>query len=107
MVFFINGNLWKLKFVKSSSKNLIRSDGTRTFGVTDNNVKIVFMADNMSEHMEDKVLCHELTHVHAMEYDYYMPIEVEEIVADFMSLYGRSIIYLADELMNYIIGRAA
>lgn len=101
----VNNHEWKLEFVRPSSENLLRSDGSWTFGVTDNAVKTVFILKGMKDYMTDKVLCHELTHVHAFEYDYYMPIEVEEIVADFMSLYGRSVIYLADDLMRSVLRR--
>lgn len=107
MTFKINNHIWRIEFVKSSNKNLLRSDGSWTFGVTDNNVKTVFLFKGMSDYMTDKVLVHELTHVHAMEYDYYMPIEIEEIVCDFLSLYGRSVIYMADELMGNILRRVA
>ncbi len=107
MFFKIGSSTWRLKFVKPSSRNLLRSDGTWTFGVTDNNVKTVFLLENMSDYMTDKVLMHELCHTHAIEYDYYMPIEVEEIVCDFMSLYGRSVVYMADDIMSNILRRIA
>lgn len=103
MLFTVNGSIWHLKFVKAKDKNLRRSDGSLTFGTTDVNVKTVFIFDGMSEYMTDKVIVHELTHVHAIEYDYYIPIGVEEIVCDFLSLYGRSVIYMADEIMGTIM----
>lgn len=105
MFFTVNKSKWKIEFVNPSSRHLQRSNGTWTLGVTDNNAKTVFISDNLSDAMIDKVLCHELCHVHAMEYDYYMPIEIEEIVADFMSLYGRNIIYLADDIMSNLYRR--
>lgn len=107
MNFTVNNHKWKLEFVRPSSENLLRSDGSWTFGVTDNSVKTVFILKGMNNYMTDKVICHELTHVHALEYDYYIPIEVEEIVADFMSLYGRSVVYLTDEIIGKIIRRIA
>ena len=107
MIFQVNNHIWRLKFVKPSSRNLLRSDGSWTFGVTDNNVKTVFLLENMPDYMTDKVLMHELCHTHAIEYNYYMPIEVEEIVCDFMSLYGRSVVYMADEIMGNILRRIA
>lgn len=107
MNFKVNNHKWRLEFVRPSSENLLRSDGSWTFGVTDNSVKTVFVLKGMSDYMTDKVICHELTHVHAFEYDYYMPIEVEEIVADFMSLYGRGVVYLTDEIMGKIMRRIA
>lgn len=107
MNFMVNGHIWILRFVRPSNENLKRSDGSYTFGVTDNNVKTVFIIDNASEYMTDKILLHELSHVHAMEYDYSIPIEVEEIVCDFLSLYGRSVVYMADDLMNKIMRRVS
>lgn len=103
----VNGNRWKIEFVRPSSENLRRSDGSYTFGVTDNNLKTVFIIDNASDYMTDKILLHELSHVHAMEYVYSIPIEVEEIVCDFLSLYGRSVVYMADDIMSKIIRRIA
>lgn len=107
MNFIVNSNVWQLEFVRPSSENLRRSDGSYTFGVTDNSVKKVFLMRNMSDYMTDKVLVHELAHVHALEYDYSIPLWVEEIVCDFLSLYGRSVIYLADSLMPKILRRIA
>lgn len=107
MTFIVNNNIWRLQFVRPSSENLRRSDGSYTFGVTDNNVKTVFIIDNASEYMTDKILLHELSHVHAMEYNYSIPIEVEEVVCDFLSLYGRSVVYMADEIMSKILLKIA
>lgn len=107
MVFTVNGNKWNLEFARPGSKDLQRSDGTYTFGTTDGGLKTVFIMSGMSDYMTDKVLVHELSHVHAIEYDYFIPIEVEEIVCDFMSLYGRSVIYMADDIMGKILGRIA
>ena len=107
MNFMVNNHIWRLQFVKGGSENLRRSDGSYTFGVTDNSVKTVFLMQNMSDYMADKVLVHELSHVHALEYDYSIPLWVEEIVCDFLSLYGRSVVYLADSLMPKILRRIA
>ena len=102
MRFIVNNQEWELEFVKPNSKELMRSDGSITIGMTDNNKKTVFINNKLKGRLKDKVLCHELTHVFAFEYDYEIPIEVEEIVADFMSLYGRDIIYLLDEIMEIL-----
>ena len=102
MKFVVNNQEWQLKFVNPNNRNLMRSDGSITIGMTDNNKKTVFINNKLKGQLQDKVLCHELTHVFAFEYDYDIPIEVEEIVADFMSLYGRDIIYLLDEIMEIL-----
>lgn len=107
MQFTVNGTTWTLQFVNPHSKHLLNSRNDYTLGVTDNNVKTVYIADNLSDYMTDKVLAHELTHVHAFEYNYYMPIEVEEIVADFLSLFGRNIFRLADDIMSNLLRSVA
>ena len=107
MQFTVNGTIWTLQFVNPRSMHLMTSTGIYTLGVTDNNVKTVFIANNLSEYMTDKVVAHELTHVHSMEYNYYMPIEVEEVVADFISLFGRDIVVLANDIMNNLLRSVA
>lgn len=102
MNFIVNNQEWRLLFVKPNSKELMRSDGSITLGMTDNNVKTVFVNNRLNDYMTDKVICHELTHVFAFEFDYYMDIETEEIVADFMSLYSRNIILLLDDLIKVL-----
>ena len=102
MKFTVNNQEWNLVFVKPNSRNLMRSDGSITIGMTDNNTKTVYINNKLNEYMKDKVICHELTHVFAFEFDYFMPMETEEIVADFMSLYGRDIVYLLDDLVGIL-----
>ena len=102
MTFKVNNHVWKIQYEKSNSPNLLRSDGTLTLAVCDNNVKTIYMNNKLKGYMFDKVLCHELTHVYAMEFDYFMDIETEETVADFMSLFGRDIIYLLDDLVKIL-----
>lgn len=102
MIFTVNNQEWQLKFVNPNSDELMRSDGSITLGMTDNNVKTVYINNKLNNYMTDKVLAHELTHVFAFEFDYFIPIETEEIVADFMSLYGRDIVYLLDDLVGIL-----
>lgn len=98
MRFRVNNQEWNLQFVNPNSKELMRSDGSITLGMTDNNVKSVFINNRLSDYMANKVLAHELVHVFAFSFDYSMPIEVEETVADFFSLFGRDMINLLDDL---------
>lgn len=107
MNFTVNNHTWRLQFVRPSSENLRRSDGSYTFGVTDNSVKTVFVMENMSDYMTDKVICHEMVHVSCFENDCTYDIQTEEIIADFLSLFGRKIIYLVDEIMGSLLRRIA
>lgn len=98
MRFSVNNQEWKLLFVNPGNNNLKRSDGSITIGMTDNNTRIVYINNRLSDYMTNKVLAHEICHVFAFSFDYSMPIEVEETVADFFSLFGRDMINLLDDL---------
>ena len=107
MNFTVNGHTWLLQFVRPSNENLKRSDGSWTIGVSDNNLKTVFIADNLSDYMLDRVVCHELVHVFSFENNCSYDIQTEEIIADFLSLFGRDIIYLADEIIGDVLRKIA
>lgn len=100
MKFTVNNQEWNLVFVKPNSSDLMRSNGSITIGMTDNNTKSVYINNRLNNYMTDKVLAHELCHVFCFSYDIYMPIEQEEYLADWISRYGRELVYLLDELMQ-------
>lgn len=107
MNFTVNGHEWLLQFVRPSNNHLLRSDLTRTIGVSDNNLKTVFVADNLSDYMIDRVICHELVHVFSFENNCSYDIQTEEVIAEFLSLFGRDIIYLADEILGNLLQKIA
>ena len=82
---------------------LRRSDNTITLGVTDNNDRTVYINDRLSYGMLDKVLCHELCHVFSFSYGLHIPIETEEMIADFLSTYGRDVIAVADDILKEVL----
>ena len=103
MKFTVNNNRWALQFANPNSEELRRSDNVYTLGVTDNNNKTVTIAYGMSDYMTNKVLCHELVHVYSFENNCNIDMKTEEIIADFMSLYGRDIIYIADSIISNVM----
>jgi hypothetical protein len=106
-MFVCNGKTWNLAFVDPYSHMLTRSNGSKTVGVTDNNTRTVYLSNLLRGKFLDKVLCHELVHVASFSYNCEIDIRTEEIIAEFFSLYGREIIYLADDLMKSILERRA
>ena len=102
MKFTVNNQEWELLFVNPNSKELMRSNGTITIGTTDNIKKKVFINNRLNDYLFDKCLAHELCHVYAFSFDYFMDIQTEEIVADFFSLFGRSMVYMLDDLINIL-----
>lgn len=106
-MFTINGIVWNMRFVKPNSPMLQRSDGTYTLGVTDGNMYTVYINNRLHGHMLDKVICHELTHCFSFAYNLDIPIETEEIIADFLATYGRDIFSVADDIFKMIRWRIA
>jgi hypothetical protein len=76
-------------------------------GACDNEAKIIYINEKLHGKMKDKVLCHEITHAYIFEYGCSMDVETEEIIADFISLYGRQIIYTVDDVLRNIFERYA
>lgn len=101
----INGIKWDIIEVGMSSY-LTRSDGSLTIGMTDGNSHTIYLYNKLNPYMKDKVLAHELVHAFMFSYDIHIDIEFEEYIADWVSRYGRDLIYLLDEFMQKIrVGR--
>lgn len=52
--------------------------------------------------MLDKVLAHELVHAFMFSYNIHIDIEEEEFIADWVSIYGRDLIYMLDRFMQNV-----
>ena len=100
MNFKINGINWNIVFVNNNSSKLMRSNGTITVGMTDWNDRCVYMSNKLHGDFFRKVLAHELCHCFCFSYGIVMPIEEEEYLADWISLYGTELVYLLDDLMQ-------
>ena len=99
-MFKINGIEWNIVFTSDYSDDLTRSDGSITVGVTDNDKKCIFLSKSLKGAFLRKVLAHEMVHCFCFSYDVYMPIEEEERLADWVSLYGTDLVYLLDDLLQ-------
>ena len=100
-MFKINGEDWKILLVSSNHPALIRSDGSTTIGVCDDNTKSIYIVETLNDHYFKKVLCHELTHACMFSYNIELCLEQEELLADLMATYGQEII----QITNLIFGR--
>lgn len=102
-MFKINDVEWKIVYVSPNSECLMRSDGSITLGVTDCNAHTVYLSNALSGTLLERVLSHELVHCASFSYSCHIPIDVEEIVADFLSLYGKEVVEIADSILNGVI----
>ena len=71
----INGEEWKVLFVSWNHPGLYRSDGSLTIGVCDDEVKTIFINDDLDSFMTKKVLCHEITHAAMFSYNVDLSLE--------------------------------
>lgn len=102
-MFKINNKTWEIVKISRQNPMLMRSDGSRTVGMTDRNTQTIYIANDLRGGFLDKVLCHELCHAFCLSYNIYMDIETEEIVADFLATYGREVFEIADRLLIEIM----
>lgn len=105
-MFEINGIKWKIDFVQPWNDVLMRSDGSKTVGVTDMVESTIYLSKSLKGAFLRRVMAHELCHAFCISYDIYMPIDDEERLADWISLYGTELVYLLDELMIVLKKRA-
>lgn len=103
MFITINNQRWEIKEVNPNNRHLFRSDNISVLGVTDNAEKTVYISNRLNKFMRTKVLTHEICHVFCFSYGIYLPLDVEETVADFVASYGRDIIEITDEIIRLII----
>ena len=54
--FVINGIRWHIEYVSIDNSKLIRSDGSRTVGMTDWNTCTVYLANKSKGRFKEKVL---------------------------------------------------
>lgn len=103
MYITVNGIDWKIKLVNCNSEFLRRSDGVITLGVTDCNVFTVYLCNELRSGLLYNVLCHEMCHVFVFSFGYYMSIEEEERLAQFIANFGRQIVNGTDYLIENLI----
>lgn len=99
-MFTINNIQWRVSYVHPLSAYLTRSDGTQTVGMCSSCDYTIYLSDMLEGAFLEKVLCHEMTHAFCMSYGLSIPIEREEWLCDFMSTYGKDIIYLLDNVLQ-------
>lgn len=101
----VNGIRWNIVEVNPYNANLVTNSGKYTLGMTDNNIKTVFISNILKGDLLYNVMCHELCHVYCFSYGIYMDIEDEEHLAQFISDYGKSIISDTDYLLDLLLHR--
>lgn len=103
-MFTINNIQWLIKLVPSFDPMLQRSDGTFTIGMCDNDLKIIFIDENLQGFLLRKVICHELTHAAMFSYGINLDVQQEEVLADLIATYGTEIISITNKIFKKLKG---
>ena len=99
-----NGDVWRVLLVSPNHPQLQREDGSWTIGACDNNIKTIYVSDNLDLFMQKKVLSHELTHAAMFSYNIDLSLEQEELLADLVATYGEEVIDATDSMFKKIKG---
>lgn len=108
--FYMNGDLWRVRFVSPSDNILIDRTGERTLAVSDYSTRIISIANNLYGELLSRVFIHELGHcvmfsygllpeLHRMVKKRYW-VEAEEWVCNFISDYGQLVIGTARDVLG-------
>ena len=95
-----NGEVWRVILVSPNDPMLLRLDGTWTIGACDDDLKTIYISENLDDFMIRKVLSHELTHAAMFSYNVELTLDQEELFADLIATYGREIICKTNLFFN-------
>ena len=98
----INDINWSIKFVRPNHFTLQRNDGSFSVGCCNNDTKTIYLNNNLKGVFLKKVLAHEITHAAMFSYNIYLPLDLEEYVADIIATYGEDIIILTNLIFKEI-----
>lgn len=97
----INGEEWIILIASPNHPALQQPNGSYTLGVCDDNIKTIYIVDNLTPYYFKKVLSHELTHACMFSYNIILTLEQEELLADLVATYGQEIV----QITNLLFGR--
>ena len=108
--FYMNGDLWRVRFVSPSDNVLIDRTGERTLAVSDYSTRVISIANNLYGELLSRVFIHELGHcvmfsygllpeLHRMVKKQYW-VEAEEWVCNFIADYGQFVIRTARDILG-------
>ena len=104
MQFIINGEEWTVLRASPNHPKLRRADGSTTVAVCDDDVKTIYVSENVQGAFLRKVLCHEITHAAMFSYNVILSLDQEELIADIIATYGAEIIDITNKLFNQLKG---
>lgn len=76
------------------------SNGEKTVGVCDNDLKVIFLSTSLRGNKLKHVLCHEIVHAAMFSYNVVLEYEQEELLANIIATYGQEIVDIANDIFK-------
>lgn len=93
-----------IKVVPKDNENLVMDDGEIHSGVTDFLTKVIYIRNDLLNDSFEYTIRHEITHAVTDSFGFLQVEWNDEILADFVAIYGKEIDKLAEELSEKING---
>ena len=97
-MFTLNNEMWDIVLVPPHDIELLMPNGNYAVGACNDEVKTIFINNQIYGEDYEKVLCHELTHAAMFAYDIFLTEYEEELLANLMPILGEEIINATDRL---------
>lgn len=102
MMIKINNIDWCVVYTNDED-NLRMNNNTIRLGVTDRDQRIIYINANLSGDLLIDVIRHEICHAFVFSYDYYLSVEEEEFLCEFVAKYSYDILNEADKVLSRAI----
>ena len=89
----INGVRWRVRLVSPAHPLLLTPWKTHALGVCDKVTQTICVDKTLSPQLLKEVLCHEIVHAFMFSYTIDVTYDEEELVAEFVSKYGKNILH--------------
>lgn len=97
----INNQEWQLRFVPFNSSILRNENGEYSLGVTIPEYKSIYIANSLNKQLTKRVVAHELSHAEFVSRGLFVPIYIEEILADILADNIVDVGFLTNEVCKY------
>lgn len=97
----INGDVWDIQFVSPHSSILRNPDGNYTLGVTIPKWKKIYISNILYGDKLKNVIAHEISHAEFCSRGLFVPIEIEEILADIIADNILDVNYITNDFCNF------
>lgn len=101
-MFRINGEYWEIILVAPNDIELLMPNGNYAIGACNDNVKTIFISNELHGESFEQVLCHELVHASMFAYNVRLEHHEEELLAEIISIFGEEIIDITDAMFEKI-----